>query len=154
VGLEKGLTMMLRSKNIKAEEGAKSGLIDVLVPSPDAVLPAAKALALEIAAGKQPKVQALKKGDKLPNMMVRLPSALCGHASCLRARVWRWHLRGAVCARQAINFILTTAREEASKARACTHTHNALRIRMHTHQPLTRSHSRTSLTPHPRWRST
>ena len=63
--------MMLRSKNIKAEEGQKAGLIDVLVPSPDAVLPAAKALALEIAKGTKPKVQALKKADKLPNMMVR-----------------------------------------------------------------------------------
>ncbi len=68
--------MMLRSKNIKAEEGQKSGLVDVLVPTPDAVLPAAKALALEIAAGKRPKVQALKKGDKLPNMMARAPRRL------------------------------------------------------------------------------
>jgi enoyl-CoA hydratase/3-hydroxyacyl-CoA dehydrogenase len=76
VGLEKGLTMMLRSKNIKADEGAKSGLIDLLVPAPDAVLPAAKALALDIAAGKKPKVQALKKADKLPNMMARFAWAL------------------------------------------------------------------------------
>jgi enoyl-CoA hydratase/3-hydroxyacyl-CoA dehydrogenase len=69
VGLEKGLTMMLRSKNIKADEGAKSGLIDVVVPTAAEVLPAAKALALDIARGAKPKVQALKKGDKLPNMM-------------------------------------------------------------------------------------
>jgi enoyl-CoA hydratase/carnithine racemase len=107
VGLEKGLTMMLRSKNIKADEGAKAGLIDLVVPTPDAVLPAAKALALEIAAGKRPKVQALKKGDKLPNMMAR-----CGTA-CVHQRVACADGAGV----QAINFILTTAREEASKAR-------------------------------------
>jgi len=69
VGLEKGLTMMLRSKNIKAEEAMKSGLIDSIVAKPEDLLPAAKALALDIANGTKPKVQALKKADKLPNMM-------------------------------------------------------------------------------------
>ena len=97
VGLEKGLTMMLRSKNIKArpqggvslahalvagsdtrrfvgaqaEEALKSGLVDVVVAKPEDLLPTAKALALDIANGVKPKVQALKKADKLPNMMAR-----------------------------------------------------------------------------------
>ena len=56
---------------LQADEALKSGLLDAVVPSAEEVLPAAKALALEIAAGKRPKVQSLKKGDKLPNMMAR-----------------------------------------------------------------------------------
>jgi len=55
----------------QADEALKSGLVDVVVPTADAVLPAAKALALDIARGTKPKVQSLRKGDKLPNMMVR-----------------------------------------------------------------------------------
>ena len=54
----------------QADEALKSGLVDVVVPTADAVLPAAKALALDIARGTKPKVQSLRKGDKLPNMMV------------------------------------------------------------------------------------
>lgn len=90
VGLEKALNMMLKSKPVKAratplgarstltrdlahaqaEEALKSGLVDAVVPTPGDVLPAAKALALDISRGAKPKVQSLKKTDKLPNMMV------------------------------------------------------------------------------------
>jgi len=102
VGVEKALTMMLRSKSIKAcplpdpaphllsqplqaDEALKSGLLDAVVPTAEDVLPAAKALALELAAGKKPRVQSLKRSDRLPNMMV-------------------------------LNFMLTTAREGAEAA--------------------------------------
>ena len=69
VGLEQALTMMLRSKNIKAEDKAAAGLVDLLAPSPAAVLAAAKAMALEIARGARPKAQALRRADRLPNVM-------------------------------------------------------------------------------------
>lgn len=41
-----------------------------MVPSAEEVLPAARALALELVAGSRPRVRALSKSDKLPNMMV------------------------------------------------------------------------------------
>ena len=40
------------------------------MPSAEGVLPAAKALALELASGKRHRVQSLKRADRLPNMMV------------------------------------------------------------------------------------
>jgi enoyl-CoA hydratase/3-hydroxyacyl-CoA dehydrogenase len=110
VGLEKGLTMMLRSKNIKvsdgrtvcchprgrcslgvspsqAEEALKSGLVDVVVAKPEDLLATAKALALDIANGVKPKVQALRKADKLPNMMARLSGGWRGvRATCADTR--------------------------------------------------------------------
>lgn len=55
----------------QAEEALKSGLVDSVVAKPEDLLPAAKALALDIANGAKPRVQALKKTDKLPNMMAR-----------------------------------------------------------------------------------
>ncbi len=63
---------VLTARRGQADEALKSGLVDVVVPTPEDVLPAAKALALDIAKGAKPKVQALKKGDKLPNMMARV----------------------------------------------------------------------------------
>ena len=56
----------------QAEEALKSGLVDVVVGKPEDLLATAKALALDIANGVKPKVQALRKTDKLPNMMARL----------------------------------------------------------------------------------
>ena len=69
---------------VQAEEAMKSGLIDSIVAKPEDLLPAAKALALDIANGTKPKVQALKKADKLPNMMARCfwqMGSLAGHTA-------------------------------------------------------------------------
>ncbi|KAI8468942.1 MAG: ClpP/crotonase-like domain-containing protein [Monoraphidium minutum] len=65
VGLQKAIEMMLTSAPIKAEAGAKLGLVDVLVDSADGLLPAAKALALDIAAGRRARMASLTRSDKI-----------------------------------------------------------------------------------------
>ncbi|KAG2441459.1 hypothetical protein HXX76_003081 [Chlamydomonas incerta] len=66
VGLAKGCEMMLTSAPIKAEAGLKLGLVDALAPDAAGLLPAARALALDIAAGRRPRMYSLTRTDKLP----------------------------------------------------------------------------------------
>ncbi|GLI69386.1 hypothetical protein VaNZ11_013987, partial [Volvox africanus] len=65
VGLAKAAEMMLTSTPIKAEAGLKLGLVDALAPA-DQLVSTAKALALDIADGKKPRMYSLTRTDKLP----------------------------------------------------------------------------------------
>ncbi|GFR46239.1 hypothetical protein Agub_g7785 [Astrephomene gubernaculifera] len=65
VGLAKAAEMMLTSTPIKAEAGLKLGLVDAVVPA-EQLLPAARALARDIAAGRKPRLYSLTRTDKLP----------------------------------------------------------------------------------------
>lgn len=56
--------MMLTSAPVKAEKAKGLGLVDAVVP-PDQLLAAAKKLALDIAAGRAPRLRTLQRGDKL-----------------------------------------------------------------------------------------
>ena len=54
MGLQQAVQMMLTSKPIKEKAALKAGLVDAVVPA-EKLLEAAKALALEIANGTQPR---------------------------------------------------------------------------------------------------
>ena len=97
----------------QAEEALKSGLVDVVVGKPEDLLATAKALALDIANGVKPKVQALRKTDKLPNMMARLELGGGGESDR--------HVLTQDTQPQALNFILATVREETEKVCAAAH---------------------------------
>eukprot|EP00854_Cymbomonas_tetramitiformis_P018996 gene18996-22708_t len=62
VGLQKAMQMILTSKPIKAQEAKKFGLVSQIVPPSD-LLATAKAWALDVAAGRRPRVIALEKAD-------------------------------------------------------------------------------------------
>eukprot|EP00898_Chlorokybus_atmophyticus_P001562 jgi/Chlat1/2406/Chrsp17S02663 len=64
VGLTKAIEMMLLSKPIKTQDAADLGLVDEVVDS-NQLLAAARAAALQIADGRRPRVESLKKTDKL-----------------------------------------------------------------------------------------
>jgi enoyl-CoA hydratase/3-hydroxyacyl-CoA dehydrogenase len=64
VGLQKACEMMLTSAPIKEGAAKKLGLVDGVVPK-DKLLVAAKQLALDIAAGKQPRQYTLYRSDKI-----------------------------------------------------------------------------------------
>jgi enoyl-CoA hydratase/3-hydroxyacyl-CoA dehydrogenase len=64
VGLPKSLEMMLTSQPVKDGAAKKLGLVDAVVP-PDQLLSAAKALALDIAAGRAPRLRTLFRTDRL-----------------------------------------------------------------------------------------
>ena len=59
--------MMLTSQPIKEGAAKKLGLVDDVVPK-DQLLPAARKLALAIAAGKAPRIQTLYRTDKLESL--------------------------------------------------------------------------------------
>ncbi|KAG2485502.1 hypothetical protein HYH03_015775 [Edaphochlamys debaryana] len=65
VGLAKAAEMMLTSAPIKAEAGLKLGLVDALAP-PEQLLAAARAYALDMAAGRRPRMASLHRTDRLP----------------------------------------------------------------------------------------
>lgn len=63
VGLQKALQMMLTSQPIKDVEARKLGLVDEVVPL-DQLLQAARALALDIAEGRKPRMLSLHRKDR------------------------------------------------------------------------------------------
>lgn len=68
VGLTQAIKMMLTSAPVKANVGKKLGLIDVLVPQPEDLLPTAKRVALDIADGRAPRRMSLFRTDKIEPM--------------------------------------------------------------------------------------
>lgn len=56
---------MLLSKQTKASEALKLGLLDATVPGKEQLLPAACALALDMAGGRRPRLRTLFRSDKL-----------------------------------------------------------------------------------------
>lgn len=66
VGLQKALQMMLTSQPIKDVEARKLGLVDEVVPL-DQLLQAARALALDIAEGRKPRMLSLHRKDRIEN---------------------------------------------------------------------------------------
>ena len=69
VGLEKGLSMMLKSETVKAEDGLQLGLVDKIV-DPSRLLDEACALAKALADGSAKRNLSLYRKDKLPNEQV------------------------------------------------------------------------------------
>nr|XP_043623548.1 peroxisomal fatty acid beta-oxidation multifunctional protein AIM1-like [Erigeron canadensis] len=67
VGLSKAIDMMLTSKPILSEEGAKLGLIDAIVP-PQELLNVSRQWALDIAEGRRPWVRSLHRIDKIGSL--------------------------------------------------------------------------------------
>ncbi|KAL3160104.1 hypothetical protein ABBQ32_010882 [Trebouxia sp. C0010 RCD-2024] len=67
VGLQKACEMMLTSQPIKEGAAKKLGLVDDVVPK-EKLLPAARQLALAIAAGKAPRSYTLYRTDKLESL--------------------------------------------------------------------------------------
>jgi len=66
VGLPKALEMMLTSKPVGAAQALALGLADELVAGADRLLPAARAMALAVAAGARPRMLSLRRADRLP----------------------------------------------------------------------------------------
>lgn len=69
VGLEKGLSMMLKSETVKAEDGLKLGLVDKIVDA-SRLLDEACALAKALADGSATRNLSLYRKDKIPNEQV------------------------------------------------------------------------------------
>ncbi|XP_071716970.1 peroxisomal fatty acid beta-oxidation multifunctional protein AIM1-like [Rutidosis leptorrhynchoides] len=67
LGLSKAIDMMLTSKPILSEEGAKLGLIDAIVPSQE-LLKVSRQWALDIAEGRKPWVRSLHRTDKIGSL--------------------------------------------------------------------------------------
>ncbi|KAI3767920.1 hypothetical protein L2E82_18349 [Cichorium intybus] len=67
LGLSKAIDMMLTSKPIISEEGAKLGLIDAIVP-PQELLKVARKWALDIAEARKPWVRSLHRTDKIGSL--------------------------------------------------------------------------------------
>ncbi len=72
VGLQLAMQMMLTSAPIKADAAHKAGLVDAIAPK-DQLLAAAKAWALDIAAGVKPRQAPLQRTDKLEPLAEALP---------------------------------------------------------------------------------
>ncbi|KAI3698899.1 hypothetical protein L2E82_42806 [Cichorium intybus] len=67
LGLSKAIDMMLTSKPILSEEGAKLGLIDAIVP-PQELLKVTRKWALDIAEARKPWVRSLHRTDKIGSL--------------------------------------------------------------------------------------
>jgi enoyl-CoA hydratase/carnithine racemase len=71
VGLQEAIQAMLTSKPFKAEKALKLGLVDGIVPPAD-LLNAARALAVQIAQGKAPRLHSLYRYALQPTAPCRL----------------------------------------------------------------------------------
>eukprot|EP00899_Mesostigma_viride_P016309 jgi/Mesvir1/2467/Mv09996-RA.2 len=101
VGVQKAIEMMLTSKPVSAEQGLELGLVDKLVATPAELLPAARALALDIANLRAPRMNSLQRTDRLDALgdaraIVTFASAQAKQAApnvehpqeCLAAVMW------------------------------------------------------------------
>ncbi|KAG6555757.1 hypothetical protein Mapa_002997 [Marchantia paleacea] len=67
VGLSKAIEMMLLSKSVAAQEGYELGLVDMIVPQAE-LLAAARKWALDIAEHRRPRMQTLRRTDRIEGL--------------------------------------------------------------------------------------